>query len=118
MFKDVTEKKQTHLISDYYHSDFQLFANGLNQNYKEYLLGHEGIHKTAIEYKVNYDEKTFVESDNKFAGRVFIDVSLGDISEKIEVILIIEFKDGKIYRLWETAYPDWSKMEMFKNYGK
>jgi hypothetical protein len=35
-------------------------------------------------------------------------------AKKIEVILIAEYKDGKIYRLWELTYPDWSQLPAFK----
>jgi hypothetical protein len=30
------------------------------------------------------------------------------------VILIVQFKEGKIFRLWELTYPDWSKMAAFE----
>lgn len=37
----------------------------------------------------------------------------GEKPKKLEVILIAEFKDGKIHRLWELTYPDWSKLSEF-----
>jgi hypothetical protein len=34
--------------------------------------------------------------------------------KKIEVILIAQYKDNKIYRMWELTYPDWSKLPAFQ----
>jgi hypothetical protein len=53
---------------------------------------------------------------DKIAGRVWITTSRPDEPPtKIEVILITQFKEGKIYRLWELTYPDWSQLPAFKD---
>jgi len=39
----------------------------------------------------------------------------GEKPKKMELILIIEYKDDKIYRLWELTYPDWSQLPEFQD---
>jgi hypothetical protein len=49
------------------------------------------------------------------AGRLFITTQMpNEPTNKIEVILIAEYKKNKIWRLWELTYPDWSKFKNFK----
>ena len=55
-----------------------------------------------------------LEENEKVAGRIWITTSRSnETPKKIEVILIAQFKDNKIYRLWELTYPDWSKLPAF-----
>ena len=115
MFEQVVVKKQAHLQSRYYHQEFKLYANGIEQNYDEYIAGHEQIYKTPIQYKFRIDRDTIVDSDDKTAMRVFITINDSIDGEKeIEVILVAYFKDNKIYRVWELTRPDWSQMETFR----
>ena len=109
-------KKDHSLVSKYYHPEFLLFTNGEKWDYEKYLRSHEEIYATPIQYMVRYDEETFVEHGSKLAARVFITIQMPEESPKeIEVILIAEYKDDKLYRLWELTYPDWSKMSTFES---
>lgn len=115
MFENMVVKKDASLIPKYYHKDFLLYTNGQEMDYDSFLESHKSYYGTAIEYEVEYDEGTLIEQDNKIAGRVWITTSRPEESpKKIEVILIAEYNDGKIYRLWELTYPNWSKLPEFE----
>jgi hypothetical protein len=115
MFEDMVVKKDISKVPMYYHRDFLLYTNGQEINYKEFLESHAKYYATPIKYEIEYDEDTFLEQGEKLAGRIWITTSRPNESpKKIEVILIAEFKDNKIYRLWELTYPDWSKLPAFK----
>lgn len=115
MFDKVTVEKNDKVIPLYYDKNFELYSNGKKMTYAEFLEMHKNIYKTSIHYKVRYDEKTFVEQGNKIAGRLFITTTKpNEPAREIEVILIAEYKDSKLYRLWELTYPDWSKMKAFQ----
>jgi hypothetical protein len=46
---------------------------------------------------------------------VFITIKQPDKSDiNFEVILICQYKDNKIFRIWEVTSPDWTQMEEFK----
>jgi hypothetical protein len=116
MFTQTVVQKQAALIPQYYHPDFQLYSNGERMNYQSYLDFHAEIYKTAIQYQIRYDQETFLEQGDKVAGRVFITTQMpNEKPTEIEVLLICEFKDDKIYRVWELTYPDWSKLPTFKD---
>jgi hypothetical protein len=34
--------------------------------------------------------------------------------KKLEVMLVMQYKEDKIYRVWELTYPDWAKLPAFK----
>lgn len=115
MFERMVVKKNASLIPFYYHQDFVLYANDQTMNYETYLKFHQDVYKTPITYAVAYDEETLIEQGEKIAGRVWITTRLPHESSKnIEVIFIAQFKDDKIYRLWELTYPDWSKLPEFQ----
>ncbi len=115
MFAKVAVEKNAKAIPLYYDKDFELYSNGKKSNYNEYLQLNQNIFKTAIQYNVRYDEKTFVAHENKVAGRVFIITKMpNEPAREIELILIAEYKDTKLYRLWELTYPEWSKVITFK----
>lgn len=115
MFTEVVEKKDASLISKYYHELFELYANGQTQDYNYFLDFHQKIYQTEISYKVSYDENSFLEQGEKIAARVFFVISKpNEPVKELEVILIGEFKDHKIFRIWELCYPDWSKMPEFR----
>ncbi len=116
MFEEMVIKKDPSKISQYYHPDFLLFTNGESWDYSQFLESHEKIYQTPIQYKLKYDEETFLEQGNKLAARIYITTQIPEEPAKeIELILIAQFKDLKIYRLWELTYPDWSKMPAFKS---
>jgi len=33
---------------------------------------------------------------------------------KFEVMLIAQYKDNKIFRIWEVTSPDWTQMKEFQ----
>lgn len=114
MFENMVLKKDASLIPHYYHPQFLLYTNGQTTTYQEFLSSHQSYYATAKQYDVEYDPSTFLEHDNKVAGRLWITVAVpGQIPKRIEVILIAEYKDNKIYRLWELTYPDWSQLPEF-----
>lgn len=114
MFTKVTIEKNSKAIPLYYHKDFQLFSNGKTMNLTAFLQQHEAIYKTPIEYKVRYETGMLIEQGNKVAGRLFITIKKPhESAQEIEVILIAEYKENKLYRLWELTYPDWSTMKAF-----
>jgi hypothetical protein len=114
MFNEMVIKKDVSQIPIYYHSGFLLYTNEQVTDYDEFLQSHETYYATDIQYQVTYDEETLFECDEKVAGRIWITTSKpNEPARKIEVILIAQFKEGKIYRLWELTYPDWSKLPAF-----
>ena len=119
MFQEVVIKKQAKLQKKYYHPEFKLYANGLIQEYKEYVKLHEDVYKTDIQYKVNIQKDTIIDGPNGVSMRVFITISKpNEQAKEIEVILIATFKDNLIYRIWELTYPDWTKTNTFKDHLK
>lgn len=114
MFNHVVLKKDASLIPDYYHQDFLLYTNDQEMNYEAFLSSHQKYYATPIQYNIEYDEETLFEHKEKVAGRVWITTTRpNEPARKIEVILIAQFKENKIYRLWELTYPDWSKLPAF-----
>lgn len=108
-------KKNAALIERYYHTDFLLFTNGKTMDFDEFLKTHQEIYATPIQYEIVYDEKAWVEQKERLAGRVFITIKRPEEPPReIEVILIVAYKEGKIFRLWELTYPDWSQLPAFK----
>lgn len=115
MFTKVTIEKNDKAIPVYYDKGFQLYSNGKIINFNQFLQQHHAIYQTPIQYKIRYDENTFIEKENKVAGRLFITTKKpNELAQEIEVILVAEYKDNKLYRLWELTYPDWAKMKAFK----
>ena len=115
MFERMVYKKDASLIPFYYHKDFVLYANDQEMDYEAYLKFHQEVYETPIQYDVVYDDETFLEQGEKIAGRVWITTRLpSGLPKKIEVIFIAQFKDDKIYRIWELTHPDWSKMSEFQ----
>ena len=115
MFKKVTLEKNDQAISLYYDKEFELYSNGQKMDFDTFLKMHRQIYKTSIQYKVRYDDKTFVEEGNRVAARLFITTKKpNQLAQEIEVILIAEYKNEKLYRLWELTYPDWSKTKAFQ----
>lgn len=119
MFQKVTLEKNDKAIPVYYGKQFELYSNGKKMTYDEFLKMHHDVFKTNIQYNVRYDEDTFVEQGNKVAGRLFITTKKADEpAHEIEVILVAEYKDHKLSRLWELTYPDWSQLKAFQKATK
>lgn len=117
MFDQVTLHKRTETIPDYYHPEFLLYTNGETQDYAKFLAGHQRVHETGIGYSVEYDDDAWVESDDRVGGRMWITIARPDTKPtRLEVILTAQYRDGKLYRLWELTYPDWSQLQEFETY--
>lgn len=82
----------------------------LQHNLLQYVLS-----SNPKKYKIEYDDETFLEKEEKLAGRIWITISFpGEKPKKMEMFLIPEYKDNKIYRLWELTYSDWSQFPEFQ----
>lgn len=115
MFTEMVEQKKANLIPYYYHRDLIIYTNGKEFDYKTFLEQHQNLYSTSIQYEVTYNDETFVEDDEKVAGIVYITTTRPEEEPKeIEVILIVQYKENKIYRIWELTWPDWSKLPAFK----
>ncbi len=115
MFDEMVVKKNLSVLSFYYHQDFLLYTNGIEMNYAAFLESHRKIYEEPITYQIEFEEETFLEQEDKVAGRIWITTSLpNEKPNKIEVVLIAQFKDRQIYRIWELTYPDWSQLPAFK----
>lgn len=114
MFEEMVIKKDLSAIPRYYHADFRLYTNGEEMDYEAFLESHRKIYATPIQYKIDYDENTLLEQQDRLAGRIWITIITPHRpAVKIEVMLTVQFKDKKIYRLWELTYPDWSQLPAF-----
>lgn len=115
MFEEVTVQKNASKIEEFYHPDFLLYANGHTMDYQDFYERHQDIYATPIQYHVAYQEETFLESEDKVAGRMWITTQLpGKPKRELELLIIVQYKEGKIYRVWELTFPDWSKMPDFE----
>lgn len=84
-------------------------------DYNVFLEFHDEKYRTPIQYSVRYDEGTMLEGDGKVAGRVFITIQMPpDEPKELEVMFIASYKEGRLYRLWELTYPDWSTQKEFE----
>jgi hypothetical protein len=117
MFDQMVVRKDAALISTYYHPDFRLYTNGIEQDYAGFAAGHETVYATDIEYAVRYDEDTLLESGDRIAGRVWITTERpGEPATEIEVMLVATYLDRRLHRLWELTWPDWSRLDAFEEY--
>ncbi len=115
MFSNMVIQKKADLIPHYYHPEFVLYANRETQTYQEFYDAHVEYYQTPRQYFVEYDEHAWVEQNDKLAGRVFITIKQPEETDiNFEVVLIAQYKDNKIYRIWEVTSPDWTQMEEFK----
>lgn len=114
MFENMVIAKDVSLIEKYYHPEFSLFANSKTMNYNEFYDIHAKIYATDIQYQIAYDECTWAENDDKIAGRLFISLTNPNKpARELELICIVQYRQQKIYRLWELTFPDWANMDDF-----
>lgn len=117
MFQQMVIRKNAELIPHYYHPDFVLDTNGQQQGYEEFAAGHRSVYATDIAYSVRYDDATWVESSDRVAVRMWIWTERpGEARVEFEIVLIASLLDGKIHRLWELTWPDWSAEKAFEKY--
>jgi hypothetical protein len=118
MFERMVVAKDATLLATYYHHEFRMTSNGLEQGYDAFTAGHERIYRTPISYAFRYDEQAWVESADRVAGRMWVTTERPDTNAtEIEIVLIATFKDGRIHRVWELTWPDWSRMKEFDDYA-
>jgi hypothetical protein len=117
MFKEIILEKDVSMISKHYHPDFLLYSNGEKIDYKTFFESHQKFYANPIEYEIEFDEETLFEREDKIVGRIWVTTYIpNESTKKIEVILIAQFKENKIYRLWELSYPDLSNLSAFKEH--
>ena len=117
LFSSMVEAKDISKVEEYYDPDFMLYTNGQVQDFAAFRAGHERVYPTGISYSVRYDDDAWVENGDRLAGRVWITTSRpGEDPTEIEVMLIAQFRGGRILRLWELTWPDWSNMKAFDSY--
>lgn len=117
MFDRMVIPKNAELIEHYYHPDFVMYSDGLQQGFTEFAESHRGVYATDISYSVEYDDEAWVESRDKVAGRMWITTARPDEKPtRIEVVVIARFLDGRIHRVWETTWPSWRSVGAFENY--
>lgn len=115
MFEKVTIEKNSEAIPQHYHPDFIMITNQQEMSYEDFYRSHLNIYGTSIDYSIRYDEQTFVEHNDRVACRVWITTKRqNEAAVEIEVMLIAQYKDGKIFRLWELTFPDWSTLPAFQ----
>ncbi len=118
MFTRMVEAKDASLVDTYYDPDFVLTTNGLSQDLAAFRAGHERVYPTAITYRVEYDDASWVESGDRIAARVWITTQRpNEEARRIEVVLIAEYRGGRLLRLHELTWPDWSQLAAFETYG-
>ena len=115
MFNEMVEKKQADLISTYYHPDFSMWTNGKQMTYAEMDSLHRDVYKTPIRYQVTFDDEAVIETGDRLAVRIFITIQTqDDPAREIEVLLIADFFERKIHRIWELTFPDWTNLDEFE----
>lgn len=119
MFNEMVVHKDISVMPKYYDRSFVLYSNGQSMNYETYYKGHAKIYKTPIQYRIRFDPQTIVDQGDKVAARLFITTQLPrQQAKKIEVILVAQYRAGKIVRLWELTYPNWVKLKAFRSFSK
>ncbi|QLL08663.1 nuclear transport factor 2 family protein [Mycobacterium vicinigordonae] len=117
MFERMVVAKSGELIEHYYHPDFVMCSDGVTQGFAEFRDSHLKLYATPISYAVEYDEQAWVEGTDKVAGRVWITTARpGEEPTRIEVVLIAAYRDGRIYRVWETTWPSWRGVAALDGY--
>jgi len=119
MFDLMVIHKDADLIEHYYHPDFVMFSDGVQQTFAEFAESHRRVYATEIHYAIEYDEDAWVESaaGDKVAGRAWITTSRpGERPTRIEIVLIAAYQDGKILRVWETTWPSWRTVAALDGY--
>jgi SnoaL-like domain len=117
MFSRMVEAKDVSLVDEFYDPDFELYTNGTVQDLAAFRAGHERVYPTPITYGVEYDDEAWVESGDRLAGRVWITTQLpGEAATRIEVMLVAQYRAGRILWLRELTWPDWRRMDAFDEY--
>ncbi len=117
MFERMVIAKDASRIEHYYHPEFRMTANGHTQDYEEFAASHRRIYATPISYQVRYDDEAWVATADRVGGRVWITTSRpGEEPTELEVVLVATLLDGRLHRVWELSWPDWSALPAFETY--
>jgi hypothetical protein len=117
MFTRMVEAKDITQVEKYYDPGLLLYTNGQVQDYEAFHAGHARVYPTEISYAVEYDDEAWVESGDRLGGRMWITTKRpGENATRIEVIFLGIYRDGRIFRLWELTWPDWSQLQAFETY--
>ena len=117
MFDQMVVAKDEAAIPRYYDPDFVMVSNGITQGYEAFRTGHETVYATGISYAVEYDDESWVEADDRVAVRLWITTSRPDEAPtRLELVLIATYREGRIHRLWELTWPNWSDLPAFEDY--
>ncbi|MDP7703443.1 MULTISPECIES: nuclear transport factor 2 family protein [unclassified Mycobacterium] len=117
MFERMVVAKNGDLIEHYYHPEFVMCSDGLTQGFADFRDSHRRLYATSIAYSVEYDEEAWVEAADRLAGRLWITTSRpGEEPTRIELVLIAVYRDGRIYRIFETTWPSWRSVDALENY--
>jgi hypothetical protein len=117
MFDEMVIRKNTDLIPRYYDPEFVMYSDGLSQTFGQFVESHRTVYATSISYAIEYDEEAWVAAPDKVAGRVWITTSRpGEQPTTIEVVMIVAYRDGRIYRIWETTWPSWRTVAALESY--
>lgn len=118
MFTRMVEAKDVSLVDEFFDPDFALTTNGQTQDLAQFRAGHERVYPTAITYRVEYDETCWVESGDRLAARVWITTQRpGEEPHRIEVVLVARYRAGRVLRLHELTWPDWTRLAEFETYA-
>jgi hypothetical protein len=102
MFDRMVVAKNAELIEHYYDPEFLMHSDGLCQTFTEFSDSHRRIYATSINYAIEYDDQAWVD----VAGRVWITTTRpGEKPTRIEVVLMVAYRNGHIHRIWETTWP-------------
>ena len=116
MFDQMVVPRNADLIPVYYHPDFRMQTNQIEQGYEEFRSDHLRYYaqSSGISYRVEYDDETVIEDEHGVACRVWITTQHGSQEpNRIEVLLIAKYLDERIHRLWELTLPNWSTLAGF-----
>jgi fatty-acyl-CoA synthase len=117
MFTRMVEAKDVSLVDNYYDPNFELTTNGQTQDLAAFRAGHERVYPTAITYAVDYDEDAWVEAGDRLGGRMWITTQRpAEDAVRIEVLFLATYRAGRILRLNELTWPDWSQLGAFDTY--
>lgn len=118
MFDEMVIPRDASKISQFYHPDFWMSTNQIEQGYDEFYADHVAYYADEAQrsYAVEYDSDSFVEAADGVAGRLWITTQQGaGDPTRIEVLLVAKYRDQKIHRLWELTMPNWSTMPEFSD---
>lgn len=122
MFAEMVVGKNIELAERFYDPGFVLYSNGIRQEFAAFTAEHRKVYATDITYQVEYDDDAWVSDvDNagtgQIAGRIWITTALpGEDPKRLEVILIVAYRRGRIRTIWELTYPNWADLAAFEDY--